>query len=318
MPAELTILIAFCLDALVGDPRWLTHPVRIIGSVAMSVETLLRKVLHYDLFAGLITVFIMVSITGLVTWLLLAIGHQIYPLIGDLLAIMLLYTTVAAHDLTAHSHAVHKRLIKKDIAGARQTVAMIVGRDTENLNESEVTRAAIESVAESTVDGVTAPLFYALIAGPVGAMVYKAVNTLDSMFGYKNDRYMKFGWASAKLDDVANYLPARLTAPVMCLAAGLLCLRPVNAFKVMLRDGKKHTSPNAGLAEAAMAGALGVQLGGENVYFGRPVAKPLIGKQIQKLSHIHIKQANQLMYVTSALFLFLGLLLRMAVINLGY
>ncbi len=147
-------------------------------------------------------------------------------------------------------------------------------------------------------------------------MVYKAVNTLDSMFGYKNDRYMKFGWASARLDDVANYLPARLTSPVMCLAAGILRLRPVNAFKVMLSDRQNHTSPNAGFTEATMAGALGVQLGGLNHYFGKASKKPVIGNAIEELNSEHIKKANHLMYVTSILFLLLGLGFRFTVIKL--
>ena len=203
-----------------------------------------------------------------------------------------------------------------DMAGAREKVALIVGRDTADLNEAEITRAAVESVAESTVDGVTAPIFYALIAGPVGAMVYKAINTLDSTFGYKNDRYMKFGWASARLDDVANYLPARVTSPVMCLAAGLLRLRVANAFKVMLSDRRNHTSPNAGFTEATMAGALGVQLGGLNYYSGAASEKPVMGQAIEQLNSTHIKKANQLMYVTSILFLVLGLGVRFAIIRL--
>ena len=318
MQAELMIISAFCLDALVGDPRWFYHPVRAIGALAMRLETPTRKLLRFEYLAGAVTVLLVVSLTGLATWLLLAVANQFHWLAYYAMSILLLYTTVATHDLAAHSNDVYKQLINNDIAGARKKVALIVGRDTADLNEAEITRAAVESVAESTVDGVTAPLFYALIAGPIGAMIYKAINTLDSTFGYKNDRYMKFGWASARLDDIANYLPARLTSPVMCLAAGILCLRPVNAFKVMLNDRQNHTSPNSGFTEATMAGALGVQLGGLNYYFGKASQKPLIGHAIENLNSEHIKKANHLMLVTSILFLLLGLGLRFAVIRLWY
>ena len=318
MQPELIIISAFCLDALLGDPRWLYHPVRMIGTLAMRLETMTRKLLRFEYLAGVVTVLVVVGVTGLASWGLLAIAERMHPIAYYAVAILLLYTTVATHDLAAHSNEVYKQLARNDIAGAREKVALIVGRDTENLDEAQITRAAVESVAESTVDGVTAPLFYALIAGPIGAMIYKAVNTLDSTFGYMNERYLRFGWAAAKLDDLANYLPTRLTSPLMCLAAGLLRLRPINAIKVMLCDGRKHTSPNSGFAEAAMAGALGVQLGGVNSYFATPCEKPLIGKAIEKLNREHIKKANQLMLVTSILFLAMGLAFRLVVIKLWH
>ncbi len=180
-------------------------------------------------------------------------------------------------------------------------VAAIVGRDTQQLDEAGVVRAAVESVAESTVDGVTAPLFFAAIAGPVGAMVYRAVNTLDSMFGHQDDRYRRFGWAAARIDDLANYLPARLTAPLICLAAALWISSRSGraALRILARDGRKHASPNSGLAEAAMAGALGVQLGGVNYYDGEPLEKPTIGDAVVPLSPRHIRVANALMFLTS-------------------
>ncbi len=316
MQTELMIISAFCLDALVGDPHWLYHPVRAMGALAMRLEAPIRKLFRYEYLAGVVTVLLVVILTGLATWLLVTTAKQLHPLAYYIMSILLLYTTVATHDLAAHSNDVYKQLDINDIAGGRKKVALIVGRDTADLNEAEITRAAIESVAESTVDGITAPLFYALIAGPIGAMVYKAVNTLDSTFGYKNDRYMKFGWASARLDDVANYLPARLTSPVMCMAAALLGLRPVNAFKVMLSDRQNHTSPNSGFTEATMAGALGVQLGGLNYYFGKASQKPVIGHSVEQLNCEHIKKANHLMYVTSILFLAIGLGLRFAIVSL--
>ena len=195
-------------------------------------------------------------------------------------------------------------------------MAAIVGRDTDRLDEPGMVRAAVESVAESTVDGVTAPLFCALVAGPVGAVVYRAINTLDSMFGHQDERYARFGWAAARIDDAANYLPARLTAPLLCLAAMLLGQRPLQAARILLRDGRKHASPNAGLAEAAVAGALGVQFGGRNFYDGRPVDQPAVGDPLTPLSPRHIPLANALMCVAAALFLAAGLSLRLGAIHL--
>jgi adenosylcobinamide-phosphate synthase len=211
--------------------------------------------------------------------------------------------------------AVFRPLAAGDLPLARQRVAMIVGRDTDQLDEAGIARAAVESVAESTVDGVTAPLFFALIAGPVGAMVYRAVNTLDSTFGYKDGRYLHFGWASARIDDVANLIPARLTAPLIAAAALLLRQRPLQSLKILLRDGRKHESPNAGLPEAAMAGALGVQLGGLNTYGGEPLDKPTIGDPLVPLAARHIPQANALMFATAGLFLGLGLAARALVVH---
>ena len=190
-----------------------------------------------------------------------------------MVSILVIYTTIAARDLARHSMAVLRPLAAGDLVEARRRVALIVGRDTARLDEAGVVRAAVESVAESTVDGVTAPLFFAVVAGPVGAMVYRAINTLDSMFGHQDERYREFGWAAARIDDLANYLPARLTAPLVCLAALLLRQRPRLACAILARDGRKHASPNAGLTEAAMAGALGVQLGGVNYYDGQTVGQ---------------------------------------------
>jgi len=190
-----------------------------------------------------------------------------------------------------------------DLPEARQRTAMIVGRDTEHLEESELTRATVESVAESTVDGVTAPLLFAAVAGPVGAVVYRIVNTMDSMFGYNNERYREFGWAPARLDDLANLIPARVTGLTMMVAAVLTGLRGGGAWRIMRRDARRHPSPNSGYTEAAMAGALGVQLGGPSTYAGKPSAKPTIGDPDLPLQKNHIAQANRLLLATCLLFL---------------
>jgi adenosylcobinamide-phosphate synthase len=304
------ILLAVALDLLLGDPRWLPHPVRGIGWLAQRLERPLRRLIPAEKAAGIVTVLLVVGSTGLTVWAAVRLAGLIHPLAGDVVSALAIYTAIAARDLARHSMAVFRALAAGDLALARQRVAHIVGRDTAHLDEAGVTRATVECVAESTVDGVTAPLFFAIVAGPVGAMAYRAVNTLDSTFGYKTERYLHFGWASARLDDLANYLPARLTAPLIGVAAALLGRRPLQAWRILRRDGRKHESPNAGLSEAAMAGALGVQLGGLNTYAGEPLEKPAIGDPAVPLAAGHIPAANALMFATLALFLALGLAIR--------
>lgn len=301
MRLEYQILAAFALDLLFGDPRWLPHPVKLIGRFAAVLEAPLRRTIPNARAAGVIVVAIVLCVTGLVAHGLIRCASALHPLAGDTVSILLLYTAFATRDLACHANAVYRALISNNLAEARQRVSMIVGRDTARLDEREVVRATVESVAESLVDGVTAPLFFAVLGGPVGAMLYKAVNTLDSTFGYKDERYLQFGWASARLDDVANFLPARLTAPLVAVAATLLGHNPLRAFRVWLRDGRKHASPNAGLSEAAVAGALGVQLGGTNYYGGEPSEHPRMGDPTRPLERRDIPRANALMLATAAL-----------------
>ena len=298
------ILIAVALDLLLGDPRWLPHPVKLIGRVAAGLESPARKWTTSPRLAGTLVALFVIALSGTVAWVLVRASGWLYPLAGDAVSILLIYTCIAARDLAAHGMAVFRPLHAGDLSEARRRVAMIVGRDTERLDEAGVARAAVESIAENLVDGVTAPLFFAAVFGPVGAIVYKAINTLDSTFGYKNERYARFGWASARIDDVANYLPARLTAPFVALAALLLRERPAGALRILMRDRRRHASPNAGYTEAAFAGALGIELGGPSFYFGhdRPVDKPLIGERLCQLKAVHIRNANRLMYATTALF----------------
>jgi adenosylcobinamide-phosphate synthase len=310
--------LAFCIDLVAGDPRWLYHPVRVIGSLAMGIEKPLRKIFGKDIVAGFAAVVIVLAATGGATWLMLYAADYFGKWVLAVVSVLIVYTSIAMRDLASHSGQVYKALAKGDIALARKRVAMIVGRDTDKLGEDEIIRATVESVAEGTVDGITAPLFYAIIAGPIGAMVYKAVNTLDSTFGYMNDRYVKFGYASAKLDDIANYIPARITGPLMCLAAGLVNLRVKNAFKVMRSDSRNHTSPNSGFTEAAIAGAMSVQLGGVNDYSGVSCSKPTIGQPIETLRKEHIKKANMLMFLTTVLFIAICLGLRICIAALWH
>lgn len=305
MPPALQIILAALLDQLWGDPRWLPHPVRLIGSLGATLENFFRKTGLPLKAAGILTLFLMLAISGGAVLLLLHSAQRLHPLAGTAVSILILYTTIAARDLARHSREVYDALQNHDLAEARRRVGMIVGRDTDQLSEEEVARAAVESVAESMVDGVCAPLFYAFVGGPAAAMLYKAINTADSMFGYKNDRYREFGWAAARLDDLANFIPARLTGLLVPLAALLLSLDAGSSWRIFWRDRKKHSSPNSGHGEAAVAGALGVRLGGNSIYFGQVVVKPTIGDARRQIAASHILATNRLMLLTMWLTLLL-------------
>ncbi len=315
MRLEYQILIAVAMDLVLGDPQWLPHPVRGIGRLALWFEALSRRALGATRLAGLFTALSTYAVAGAAAWGAIQLASAIHPLAGDFVSIVVIYTTIAARDLARHSLAVFRSLAADNLVEARRRVGAIVGRDTQRLDQAGVVRAAVESVAESTVDGVTAPLLFAVVAGPVGAVVYRAVNTLDSMFGHQNERYCQFGWASARIDDLANYIPARCTAPLVCVAALLLRLHPRLALRTLLRDGRKHASPNAGLTEAAMAGALGVQLGGVNYYDGQPYERPTIGEPLTDLSPKDIRRTNALMFVTAGLFLAICLAVRIETLH---
>lgn len=316
MRLEYQILIAAVVDLILGDPRWLPHPVRGIGWLATRLENASRRWLGDTRLSGASTAMAVYLAAGTGAWAVIRLAGSLDPLAATVASIFLIYTTVAARDLAAHSTAVAKALALGDLAEARRRVSAIVGRDTDRLDEAGIARATVESVAESTVDGVTSPLFFAVVAGPIGAVVYRAINTLDSMFGHQDERYRHFGWAAARIDDLANYVPARCTAPLVCLAAFLLRLRPAAALRVLLRDGRKHPSPNAGLPEAAMAGALGLQLGGVSYYDGQPIEKPTFGEPFSTPGIAHIRSANRLMWVTAGLFLGGSLLARFAATSL--
>jgi adenosylcobinamide-phosphate synthase len=310
MRLEYQIIIAFALDAVLGDPTWFPHPVRIIGKFAAFLEQPCRSLCRSLFLAGLIQwLVVFLAVGGIVTGILFA-AYRVHPLAGDLLGIFLIYLGLAGRDLIDHSRRVYKALLKKDLAEGRHQVGLLVGRDTANLDQKNVVRAAVESIAESLLDGVTAPIFYAVIGGPVGIWLYKTVNTLDSMFGHKDQCYLYFGRVSAKIDDALNYIPARLTAPLVSVAAFLTGGNARDSLHILRRDGRKHPSPNAGLCEAAFAGALGVQLGGLNYYDGQPEHLPVMGDDKKSLTARHIRQANLLMVVTALLFLCLLLTAR--------
>lgn len=306
---ELQIIIAFLLDLALGDPRWFPHPVRLIGNFAIKLETFSRRWIASPKKAGLFSVVAVIGGTTLTVYLILRAAGHVHHILQTVIAIYFLYSSIALHDLILHSNAVYQALQRDDLAGARAKVALIVGRDTDTLDKEGIVRAAVESVAESMVDGIIAPLFFAVIGGPVGAILYKAVNTLDSTFGYKNDKYIDFGWAAARLDDLANFIPARLTGILIPMAAMLTGLQFRASLTVYFRDRFQHASPNSGHPEAAVAGALGIRLGGPASYFGQLHEKPFIGDRLNPAQPVHIRRTNLLAFVTVilALVLFLGI-----------
>ena len=321
------VLAAILCDFLFGDPRFLPHPVRLIGSLSRQAERFFRGTVANPGLAGGLTVMAVLLLTALAMALVLWGCTAISPLLAAVVAIAFVYTTVAARDLARHSREVYLRLVENDLHGARQAVAMIVGRDTSRLDRQGVCRAAVETVAENTVDGVTAPLFWGVVCSlpaaalaidpiiltAVGAMLYKAVNTMDSMFGYKNERYLHFGRTAARLDDLVNFLPARLTPLFLILAAAVQRLNWRAAAKIGLRDRLRHSSPNAGHPEAAVAGALGVRLGGPSVYFGAVVDKPYLGDDLRAIEPDDILRSNRLMYLGALLFVLFLLVCRAVV-----
>jgi adenosylcobinamide-phosphate synthase len=314
---EYKIVLALLVDFLFGDPRWLPHPVRLIGWMITRLETPTRRFFSSPGLAGLITALAVIATTAFAAWALIAVAAQVNPLLGDAVAIFLLYTTFATHELAKHGRAVWEALGNGDIVEARRRVSMLVGRDTERLTEAGVVRAAVESIAENSVDGVLAPLFFAAVGGPVLAMAYKAASTLDSMIGYRNERYIEFGKAGARIDDAANWIPARLSAPLIAVAAALAGLRAKAAWKIARRDGQKHLSPNAGISEAAFAGALGIRLGGTMERRGQAVFLPELGDPLAPLEKRHILQANRLMIITTVLAAAVFLLARHGAVSIS-
>ncbi|QTE72032.1 cobalamin biosynthesis protein CobD [Clostridiales bacterium FE2011] len=299
------LIAGYLLDLLLGDPEWLYHPVRLIGKYISFAEKRLRERGGNLRISALIltvsTTLLTMAAAALILWLL-KLGGDVPLFIG--MALMD-WMGIAVTCMAKEARGVGKAL-KLGVGPARKQVARIVGRDTEGLNEEEIIKATVETVAENTTDGVISPILYALIGGPVLLWGYKAVNTLDSMVGYMDEKYRDIGWSSAKLDDVLNYLPARLTALLMALAARLTGLDAKNALRIVHRDHANHKSPNSAWSEAAAAGALHIQLGGTHLYFGKPVEKPTIGDDDRPAEEEDIGKVNRLLYVTSGLMMLIA------------
>lgn len=294
------LCIGFILDFILGDPHSLWHPVQGIGSLITGTEKVLRKIFPDKKrplqIAGLLLVLFVVSVSVLLAGLLLWIAERIHPALGFGLSCILCWQMLAAKSLKTESMKVYTALEKEGLEAGRRAVSMIVGRDTKSLSEEGVIKAAVETVAENTSDGVTAPLFYMMLAGPLGGVFYKAINTMDSMIGYRNEKYRWLGTCAARLDDIANFIPARISALFMTAAAFMLGFDGKGAWKIYRRDRHNHKSPNAAQTEAVMAGALQVQLAGDAWYFGELYKKPTIGDPIRPVRREDIPAACRLEY----------------------
>ena len=302
----LKVLAACGLDALIGDPRYVPHPVRLMGSIIERYERLVMPYLKGKVSRMVAGGFLALGLPTLCFFLtqwVIGQAQHIHEYLGHAVWIFFGYTALAARDLADHAMRVYRALTDETLEEARRAVSLIVGRDTATLSEPEVIRATIETVAESSSDGVMAPLLYLAIGGPPLALAYKAVNTLDSMIGHRREPYRHFGWASARLDDLVNWVPARVSGLCLVVAAGLRLGTWKSAWKAFVSDGGKHLSPNSGWPEAAMAGALQVQVGGLNWYAGIPLDCPKLGDPTYPLTPEHIPLSVQLMALASGIML---------------
>lgn len=310
MNAMITAVAAFLIDALIGDPRSKFHPVVLMGKLIVVLEYFLRR--DFDsstkkiLKGGLLVLIVVLTSYGVGALISIMAGMT-----GSLTAKIFIEALILSFMITPRSLAeagreIYSLLSAENLQQARYKVGWIVGRDTQNLNEAEITRATVETISENTVDGIISPLFYFAIGGLPLAVAYRAVNTMDSMLGYKNERYLYFGRAAARLDDVANFIPARITAILFLMSALILDLDFKNAFKMLVRDADKHPSPNGGYAEATVAGALNVRLGGFNSYFGVQHFRAYMGDPNESLQAAHILAAIRMMYTATIIFLCLA------------
>lgn len=299
------IVAGFILDLLFGDPRWLPHPICLIGNLIGFLEKHLRRIFSFSnialLFGGFVMVVIVLSLSYLIPYFILQEAEKISIWLAFALETLMFYQIFATKCLKDESMKVYEALKNSDINDARLKLSWIVGRDTKNLTEDEITKGAVETVAENTADGIIAPMFYMFIGGAPLAFLYKGINTMDSMVGYKNDKFLYFGRCAAKLDDLANLIPARITGIAMILAAYLLSLDAKQAWKTFCRDRYNHLSPNSAMTESVAAGALNIQLGGGHFYFGKWVHKDTIGDDIRPVQPDDIITVNNLLYMTAVI-----------------
>ena len=315
MTLVIKIWIAYVLDLIFGDPQNIIHPVQVIGKMINTGEkSLLEKKYKsdrkYKFFAGMILNITVISLTYGITYLIHRTSEN--SIIFTVVEIYLMYTIFSINSLAREGNRVYNILKEGNIERARKDLSYLVSRDTGTMDEKMIIRSTMETISENTVDGIVAPMLYMFLGGLPLSMTYKAINTFDSMVGYKNEKYMDFGKFSAKLDDVANFIPARITGILIVIASMILGYDYKNSLKIFIRDRKNHSSPNSGHAEAGVAGALGVQFGGRVSYFGKEVDKPVIGDKIKDFELEDIKKNIKIMYVVS----FLSLVV-FSVISLG-
>lgn len=303
----IAFVCGFVLDLVFGDPHALPHPIRLIGTLIAGLEKKLLKLQMRDekkeFYKGILLVALVLLSTGAVAALVLVVAYWLHPVAGIVIESVMTYQILATKCLKDESMKVYQCLNEQGLEAGRVAVSMIVGRDTNVLDETGVVKAAVETVAENTSDGVIAPMLYTALGGPVLGFVYKAVNTMDSMVGYKNDKYLYFGRAAAKLDDVVNFIPARISAYLMIAAAyiGGKAFDGKQAYRIYKRDRRNHASPNSAQTESVCAGALGIQLAGDASYFGKVVKKPYIGDAHRAVEREDIVRVNRLMYVTAVI-----------------
>ena len=297
------LVMGYILDLIFGDPYWMPHPVRFIGNLISILEKVIRRFMpktkRGEYIGGIILTVMVVSISMVIPLVIILIAKTINKYLALIVESFMCYQILATKSLKVESMKVYDELAKNDLPSARKAVSMIVGRDTKDLTFSGVAKAAVETVAENTSDGIIAPMIFIAIGGAPMGFFYKAINTMDSMVGYKNEKYMNFGRFAAKLDDVVNYLPARISAYQMILSSFFLRYDYKNAFKIYKRDRYNHASPNSAQTESVCAGALDVQLAGNAYYFGKLYEKPTIGDNIREINYDDIKKANRLLYCTS-------------------
>lgn len=310
------IILAYLLDRCIGDPRWIPHPVIGMGKGISALERVIRSRVRTDSGlkrAGLLFPILIAGGSFAITWGLVYVLGLIHPVIAAAAEVVLIATTIASKGLKDAGMEVYRHLKQQDWPAARRSLGMIVGRDTGHLDEPEVVRGTVETVAENIVDAIVSPLFYALIGGAPLAMAYRAVNTLDSMVGYKNDKYLHLGWASARLDDVANWIPARLTAILLIVGAWVMKLDAKGAARMVTRDARLHPSPNSGFPESAVAGALGIRLGGHNVYHGVASFRAYMGEATRPMEAEDIVQTSRLMFWSAGAFVVLCVFITLGV-----
>lgn len=303
----LDLSLAVILDWIIGDPSWFPHPVIYIGKLISFLDKKGRKFCKTNssikAFGGFIVI-IVAAVSFIIPFIILKATISI-PWLYTILNVLIVWTTLAAKCLGAEAKKVYYALKDKNLEDARVKLSYIVGRDTNELSDKEIIRADVETVAENTADGVIAPLMYAMIGGAPLAMMYKGINTMDSMLGYMNEKYRYIGFFPAKVDDVFNFIPARITGLLISMVSFVVKGSMIASFKIMIRDRKNHKSPNCAYPEGAAAGAMRVQLGGTNIYFGEVVYKPTIGDKIKELSFEHIDESIKLMYAAEALMMIL-------------
>lgn len=303
------LIIGYILDLAVGDPQGFPHPIRLIGNIIIKIENYLRKRCKNaadERKSGAILWVIVVGLSFIVPFIILYFVYGINKYLGIILESIMCYYILATRSLRDESMKVYTSLKNNDIIEARKFLSYIVGRDTENLNEASIAKASVETIAENTADGVIAPMIFIIIGGATLGFLYKGINTLDSMVGYKSEKYINIGRFSAIADDVANFIPSRISAYLMIAASFILGMDYKSAYKIFKRDRFNHKSPNSAQTESVCAGALNIMLGGDNFYKGILVRKPTIGNDIREVEIEDVKRANKLMYATSIICLIIG------------